>query len=206
MNSRSIVIAITGASGALYGVRLVEELLRANVEVDVVLSRAAAKVIQIELGRSVNPDEPSSTDLLGEDPPSGVIRVHGANDLLSPIASGSHQSAGMVIVPCSMGTLGRIAGGISGSLIERAADVCLKERRRLILVPRETPLNEVHCRNMLDVTRAGAIVLPASPGFYHQPDTIDDLAAFIVTKILDLLDVPSDLIQRWGAGTPQAES
>ena len=116
----------------------------------------------------------------------------------APIASGSFQCGGMVVAPCSMGTLGRIAGGISGSLIERAADVMLKERRKLILVPRETPLNAIHLENMLRLSHAGAVILPAMPGFYHCPERVSELVDFIVARILDHLEVPNDLIKRYG--------
>jgi len=193
----NLVVAITGASGSIYGVRLVETLLRIGATVDVTLSTAATKVIAVELGKSIDPERPRASELF--DAPLENLRVHRSDNLLAPIASGSHRHAGMAIVPCSMGTIGRIAAGVSGNLIERAADVCLKERRKLVVVPRETPLSEIHCRNLLDLTRAGATILPASPGFYHRPESIEDLASFIVTRILDQFGLDAGLMRRWGA-------
>ena len=192
----NLVVAITGASGSIYGVRLVEALLRAGATVDVTLSAAAAKVIAVELGKSVDAARPRAAELF--DAPTENVRMHRSDNLLAPIASGSHRHGGMAIVPCSMGTIGRLAAGVSGNLIERAADVCLKERRKLVLVPRETPLSEIHCRNLLGLTRAGATILPASPGFYHRPESIEDLAAFIVSRILDQFGFDAGLMRRWG--------
>jgi len=129
---------------------------------------------------------------------SGQIRVYGKEDWMSPVASGSGAPAAMVVVPCSTGTLSAIATGACNNLIERAADVTLKERRQLILVPREAPLSTIHLENMLKLSQMGAVILPAAPGFYHQPQTIDDLVDFVVARILNLLNIPQDMLPRWG--------
>lgn len=162
------------------------------------MSEAGAKVIHHELGFPLDLSDGAAVirGLLGEEPPN--VQYHHYKDLEVSIASGSYRHDGMVICPCSGGTLGRVACGVSANLIERAADVCLKERRRLILVPRETPLSEIHIENMLRVTRAGAIVLPASPGFYGRGDTVERLVDFVVSRILDQLGVANALMQRYG--------
>ncbi len=162
------------------------------------MSDAGAKVANHELGLPLDlSDGPSVVRaLLGEEPPN--VTPHHYKDLEVSIASGSYRHDGMAVVPCSGGTLGRIACGASSNLIERAADVCLKERRRLILVPRESPLSEIHLENMLRVTRAGAIVLPASPGFYGRADTVERLVDFVVSRVLDHLGVENALMERYG--------
>jgi 4-hydroxy-3-polyprenylbenzoate decarboxylase len=187
---RRFIVGITGASGVIYGVRFLEAIKRyaSDSEVYLVISNAAVRVLRHELGL----DREYIARL--------ADRVYGEDELDAPIASGSFRHDGMVIIPCSMKTLASIAHGIADNLITRAADVALKERRKLILVIRETPLNLVHIRNMELVTLAGAIVMPASPAFYHRPRSIDDLVNFIVGRVLDLLGIENDLYSRWGQG------
>lgn len=196
MSDRPIVVAITGASGAPYAVRLLESLVRAGRAVQLIVSSHGLRLLDTELGIG-------SVDALrkkvGGDWHRFVTEFDDSDRGAAP-ASGSALSAGMVICPCSMGTLSAIAQGSSRSLVERAADVTLKERRPLILVPRETPLSAIHLENMLRVTRAGAIVMPAAPGFYHRPQSIDDLVNFIVARVLDHLGVEQKLVARWGGG------
>ncbi|MBI2899236.1 MAG: UbiX family flavin prenyltransferase [Planctomycetes bacterium] len=192
------VVAMTGGSGAAYGRRLLEVLASTGATVHFTLSDAAAKVIAHELTIPVDPaDGPGCVRALLGDAPDNVV-FHHYKDLEVPIASGSYRTAGMAICPCSMGTLGRVACGASSNLIERAADVCLKERRKLIVVPRETPLSEIHIENMLRLTRAGAVVLPASPGFYGGGETVERLVDFVVARVLDQFGVENDLMRRYG--------
>jgi 4-hydroxy-3-polyprenylbenzoate decarboxylase len=196
MADRPIVVAITGASGAPYAVRLLEALVAAEREVQLIVSSHGLRLLQTETEiRSVA----ELRERVGAVRWDRYITVFDDNDRGASPASGSALNAGMVICPCSMGTLSAIAVGASRSLIERAADVALKERRPLLLVPRETPLSAIHLENMLRVTRAGAIVMPASPGFYHRPSSIDDLVNFIVARVLDHLGVPHRLVSRWGS-------
>jgi 4-hydroxy-3-polyprenylbenzoate decarboxylase len=195
---RPIIVAITGASGAPYAVGLLEALVAARRPVSLIVSDHGLRLLQTETTlRSVD-------DLraqLGAAAWDASVRVYDDRDRGAAPASGSARSAGMVICPCSMGTISAIAAGSSRSLVERAADVTLKERRRLIVVPRETPYSAIHLENMLTLTRTGAIVLPASPGFYHRPSDIDDLVKFVVARVLDHLDVEHDLVPRWGSGS-----
>ncbi len=201
MAAEDLVVAMTGASGAAYGVRLVEVLLRAGRRVHFTFSPATAEVVQQELDRSIDPQQFAMADLLGE-AADGLdhtrFHYHHYRDFQAGIASGSFLTGGMVVCPCSMGTLAAIAHGISENLIHRAADVHLKERRKLVLVPRETPLGLVQLRNMTAVTEAGAVVLPAMPGFYHRPSSIPQIIDFVVNRIVDQLAVASDLARRWG--------
>jgi 4-hydroxy-3-polyprenylbenzoate decarboxylase len=198
MRERRYVVALTGASGAVYGRRLVECLALTGATVHLVVSEAAAKVVNHELGFPLDVSDGAGVAraFLGEEPAN--LRVHHYKDLEQAIASGSYAHDGMAICPCSTGTLGRIASGASTNLIERAADVCLKERRRLVLVPRETPLSQIHIQNMLTLTQAGAIVLPASPGFYAKNDSVERLVDFVVSRVLDHLGVENALMQRYG--------
>ena len=191
-----IVLGMTGASGAPCAVRLLQVLCRAGRTVHLTISTSGAQVLREELGISValNRFDPSPFGDLG----SGPLIYHNQNDFNAGIASGSFRTSGMVVAPCSMSTLASVAHGITANLVTRAADVHLKERRKLILVPRETPLSLVHLENMTAVTRAGAIVLPAMPGWYHQPRSLDDLIDFVVARICDQLGVEVDLIRRWG--------
>lgn len=182
----------------MYARRLLDVLARTGYEIHVTISDAAARVITHELMLPLDLEngEATLTALVGRD--HGNFVYHHHRDLEAPIASGSFRTEGMVIIPCSMGTIGRIAAGVSTGLIDRAADVCLKERRRLVLVPRETPYSEIHLQNMLRVTQAGAVVLPASPGYYTHPRSVDDLVNFVVARVLDHLGLESDLVRRWG--------
>jgi len=195
MADRPIVVAITGASGAPYAVRLLDALLAADRPVQLIVSKHGFRLLSTEM-------DLGAVDALrtraGAENWDRLVTVFDDADRGAAPASGSARNAGMVICPCSMGTLSAIAAGSSRSLVERAADVALKERRRLVLVPRETPLSAIHLENMLRVTRAGAIVMPAAPGFYHKPKRIDDLVDFIVARVLDHLDVPNTLVPRWG--------
>jgi len=196
MADRPIVVAITGASGAPYAVRLLEALVAAEREVQLIVSSHGLRLLQTETEiRSVA----ELRERVGAARWDRHITVFDDNDRGASPASGSALNAGMVICPCSMGTLSAIAVGASRSLVERAADVALKERRPLLLVPRETPLSAIHLENMLRVTRAGAIVMPASPGFYLRPSSVDDLVNFIVARVLDHLGVPHRLVSRWGS-------
>ena len=196
--SSDLVLAITGASGSIYGTRLLETLLAAGRRVHLTISPAGAQVLAHELDRRVSLEHVAPADLLGDEPAAGELVYHHHGDFTAGIASGSFLTAGMAICPCSMGTLAAIAGGNSGNLIHRAADVHLKERRRLVLVPRETPLGSIGSENMRSVATAGAVILPASPGFYHQPTTIADLVDFVGGRICDQLGVEVELTRRWG--------
>lgn len=196
MSDLPFVLAMTGGSGAAYGQRLLEILLRAGREVHFSLSPAAVQVIRQELDLEISLGHFQPSGLV--DAPTERLRYWHYHDLSAPIASGSFRTAGMVIVPCSMSTLGALATGQSTNLIQRAADVHLKERRKLILTPRETPLGLVGLENMATLTRAGAVVLPAMPGFYHHPKSISDLIDFIVSRIADQFGLDNDLIDRWG--------
>lgn len=203
MSADDLVVAMTGASGAAYGVRLVEVLLRAGRTVHLTISPAATEVLAQEMDRTVSLDAATfdPTALLGS-AATGLdlqrLRYHHYRDFQAGIASGSFLTAGMAVCPCSMGTLAAIAHGISENLIHRAADVHLKERRKLVLVPRETPLGVVQLRNMTTVAEAGAVVLPAMPGFYRRPTCVEDLVDFVVGRVCDQLGVPHRLLERWG--------
>ena len=204
--SRELVVAITGASGSAYGVRLLEVLLAAGRRVHLVISPSGNQVIAHELQVPLITDtlEPQHLlERLGLDLESnGELIVHDHCDFTSGIASGSFPTAGMAICPCSMGTLAAIAGGLSNNLIHRAASVHLKERRPLVLVPRETPLGIIGIENMRSAAVAGAVILPAAPGFYHQPESIQDLVDFIVARVCDQLGVEVELTSRWGDNPP----
>jgi 4-hydroxy-3-polyprenylbenzoate decarboxylase len=208
MTAHDLVLAITGASGAPYGVRLLEVLLAADRRVHLTISPAACQVLYAELQRSVRLTSFRLMDLLGEEatqrlgPRIDNLRYHHFQDFSAGIASGSFLTGGMVICPCSMGTVAAIAHGLSQNLIQRAADVHLKERRKLILVPRETPLGVVQLRNLTLCAEAGAVVLPAMPAFYTQPRHISDMVDFIVGRVCDQLGVPHRLLKRWGDESP----
>lgn len=195
---RRFVVAVTGASGAVYGRRLLDVLAGGGHLVHFTVSEAGATVFSHELGIPLDlHDGPGVVRaFLGDAPPNVVY--HHVRDFEVPIASGSCVHDGMVICPCSSGSLGRIASGAASNLIERAAEVCLKERRRLILVPREIPYSRIMIRNMLELTDAGALVLPASPGFYGAQDSVQDLVDFVVARILDHLGVEHTLSRRYG--------
>ncbi|MEK6749569.1 MAG: flavin prenyltransferase UbiX [Pseudomonadota bacterium] len=196
----SISLAITGASGAAYGLRLLECLIQAKQRVQLMVSAPAHVVFAMEMDLQI-PSRPAEmqtyfSKAYGAVP--GQLQVYGRDEWTAPIASGSNASRAMVICPCSSGTLAAIAHGLSRSLIERAADVVLKERRQLILVPRETPLSAIHLENMLALTRMGALILPAAPGFYHKPHSVAQLVDFIVARVLQHLDIGQELVPRWG--------
>jgi 4-hydroxy-3-polyprenylbenzoate decarboxylase len=198
-SQRAIVLAITGASGAPYALRLLEVLLRAGRTVRLSISPAGKEVLKTEAGRTVDLNAFRLTDLL----PNAFgfeqnFHYDHFQNLYAPIASGSSPTAGMVICPCSGGTMSAIASGASLNLIHRAADVHLKERRKLILVPRETPLSLVQLDNYRRCLEAGAVVLPAMPGFYHGAKSVDDLVDFIVARICDQPDIPQQLVKPWG--------
>jgi 4-hydroxy-3-polyprenylbenzoate decarboxylase len=194
------VVAITGAWGAPYAVRLLETLVAARRSVSLIVSDHGLRLLQTETAlRSID----NLRAEIGAGAWDAAVRVYDDRDRGAAPASGSARSAGMVICPCSMGTISAIAAGSSRSLVERAADVALKERRRLIVVPRETPYSAIHLENMLSLTRAGGVVLPASPGFYHRPRDVDQLVNFVVARVLDHLDVEHDLVPRWGAGSDE---
>ena len=190
-----IVMAITGASGAPYAVRLLNALATARQPVWLIVSSHGWRLLQTESGIH---DLQSLRAHVGEDAFDASVTVFDDNDRGATPASGSAKVKGMVIVPCSMGTIASVAAGTSRSLVERAADVALKERRPLIVVPRETPFSRIHLENMLRLTDAGAVILPAAPGFYHQPERIDELVDFVVQRILDQLHVDVEIAPRWG--------
>ena len=194
-----IVVAITGASGAPYAVRLIEALVAARQPVWLVVSSHGWRLLKTESGIA---DLAALRTHVGAEAWDRWVSWHDDTDRGAKPASGSARWAGMVICPCSMGTISAIAVGASRSLVERAADVALKERRRLIVVPRETPYSAIHLENMLALTRAGAIVMPASPGYYHRPTRIEELVDFVVARILDHLGVAHDVGRRWGEDIP----
>ena len=197
---RTITLAFTGASGMPYGLRLLECLLAADACVYLLYSPAAQVVARQELDLTLPTQPHAAAAFFAERyrAKPGQLTVFGREDWLAPIASGSNPSDAMAICPCSMGTAGAIAGGLADNLIERAADVMLKERRTLVLVPRETPLSAIHLENLLKLARAGAVILPPSPGFYAHPATVDDLVDFVVARVLDQLGVVHSLLPRWG--------
>ncbi len=198
--ARTVNLAFTGASGAQYGMRLLQCLVAAGCRVNVMVSRAAQVVIATETELKLPGTPPAMQEFLTDwaDAEPGQILVFGRDDWFAPPASGSGEKAPLVVCPCSTGTLSALATGASDNLIERAGDVALKERRQLILVPREAPFSEVHLENMLKLTRMGAVIMPASPGFYHKPDSVQDLVDFIVARQLDHLGIAQDLMPRWG--------
>ena len=190
-----ILLAITGASGSIYGLRLLEELLRSANHVTLVASESGLEVCRYETGVVLGDAEGLKQRL---SLPDANISIRAVNDLWAPEASGSAAPDAMVIAPCSMGTAGRIAAGISSNLIERAADVMLKENRPLLLVPRETPFSSIHLENLLKLSRCGARIVPAMPAFYQKPESLDDLVNFVVGKALDQLGLEHTLFSRWG--------
>lgn len=196
---KQIVVAITGASGSIYGLRLTEELLRADCRVVLLLSKSGLDVLRYENGLEWEGSTAERRELMRDYfGGSHHLQHYGMEDLFAPIASGSSAPDAVVVAPCSMGTAGRIAAGIGSNLLERTADVALKEGRELLLVPRETPFNVIHLENLLRLARAGARIVPAMPAFYHQPQTVEDLIDFVVGKVLDSLKIPHQLFQRWG--------
>ncbi|MGD9788720.1 MAG: flavin prenyltransferase UbiX [Sulfuricellaceae bacterium] len=198
--AKTVTLALTGASGMIYGLRLLEGLLEGGCRVYLLVSQAAQIVAKQELDL-VLPGPPRELEaLLSErySPREGQLRVFGREEWFAPVASGSNPADAMVVCPCTMGTLAAIAQGLSDNLIERAADVMLKEGRKLVLVPRETPFSAIHLENMLKLARLGTVILPANPGFYHRPETVGDLVDYVVARVLDLVGVPHRLLARWG--------
>lgn len=193
-------VAITGASGSVYGMRLVERLLASGHEVALVMTPAGEEVTAYELELDL-PAEKAVRALLRylELPMDAPLRIACCGDLFDPLASGSHRTDAMIVAPASMGFCASVANGLASNLAERAADVALKERRPLVMVPRETPLSLVHLRNLTALAEAGAIIAPAMPAFYHHPQSLDDQVNFVVGKVLDLMGVEHDLFPRWGA-------
>lgn len=199
--SATICLALTGASGMPYGIRLLESLLAADCRVQLLISQAAQIVAQQEMGLELpsRPAEARQRLLQHLSTVNGEkLQVFGREEWFAPVASGSNPPDAMVICPCSMGTLAAIAQGLSDNLIERAADVVLKERRPLVIVPRETPFSVIHLENMLRLARSGAVILPPSPGFYQHPQSVADMVDFVVARILDQLRIPHQLQRRWG--------
>lgn len=196
---RTVTLAMTGASGAAYGLRLLDCLVQSRVEVYFLLSSAARIVVETETELELPPDERLEAFLTANfDAEPGQIQVFTRDDWFAPVASGSASPSSMVICPASGGCISAIANGASNNLIERAADVAIKERRQLIVVPRETPVSVIHLENQLRLARLGVTVLPASPGFYQRPGNLEDIVDFIVARILDQLGVEQSLLPRWG--------
>jgi 4-hydroxy-3-polyprenylbenzoate decarboxylase len=195
-------VVVTGASGSVYGMRLIEQLVLAGHDVCAVFTDAGREVTAFELGFELPLDDAKvaavalATYL--EIPSTEQVRVVYPDDMFDRLASGSHQNDAMIVCPCSMGFVASVAHGLAGDLPERAADVMIKERRPLVLVPRETPLSLIHLRNLTACAEAGALIVPAMPGFYTKPESVDDLVSFVVGKVLDTLDVDHELFRRWG--------
>jgi len=196
----SVIVAITGASGSAYALRLIERLAKKGIFQHILLSDAARVVLKQEADLAL-PDVALLTSTLAKhlNISADLMRCYALDDWFSPTASGSAGIKKMVVIPCSMGTLARIANGASDNLIERAADVMMKERRQLILVPRETPLSSIHLENMLKLSRMGTHIIPAMPGFYHRPETLEDIIDFLVDRVLDHLDFANPEAQQWGS-------
>lgn len=195
-----ITVGITGASGTIYGKRTVQLLIESGVvkTINLILSGTVATVAQVELGVNLKDATQAKINEWLELPAdSKIVRYWQLGNLAAKPSSGSNKQIGMIIVPCSMGTLGAIASGAGTNLIHRAADVCLKEGRKLVIVPRETPFNQIHLENMLRLSNAGARILPASPSFYHKPKTIDDLVNHLCFRILDQFDIPHERKTQW---------
>jgi len=199
--SQVVALAFTGASGMPYGVRLLECLLGAGVRVYLLYSQVSQIVARQEMDLALPGRAKEAEAFFAErfKAAPGQLRAFGREEWFAPVASGSNPPDAMVVCPCSMGTLAAIAQGLSDNLIERAADVILKESRRLILVPRETPFSAIHLENMLRLARAGAVILPANPGFYHHPQRVEDIVDFVVARVLDQLRIDHTLMPRWGA-------
>jgi 4-hydroxy-3-polyprenylbenzoate decarboxylase len=197
----TVTLAFTGASGMPFGLRLLDQLVAAGCRIHLLYSAAAQVVAKQECALTLSAQPREAARFFRErcSARDDQIVVHARDDWMAPIASGSNPADAMAICPCSMGTLGAIAHGLADNLIERAADVMLKERRPLVLVPRETPLSAIHLDNMLKLAQAGAVILPPAPGFYTHPRSVEDIVDFVVARILDQLRVPHDLLPRWGA-------
>jgi 4-hydroxy-3-polyprenylbenzoate decarboxylase len=199
-HEQPIAVAITGASGSAYALRLIDCLISSGQAVDLMISQAGQIVLKVEtdLNVPVQPREAEKFLTAYFSADSGQLRVFGRQQWMAPVASGSNPPRAMVVCPCTTGMLSAIACGASTDLMERAADVVLKERRKLVLVVRETPFSEIHLENMLKLSRMGAVIMPANPGFYHRPENLQQLVDYMVARILDQLDMPHQLMQRWG--------
>jgi 4-hydroxy-3-polyprenylbenzoate decarboxylase len=202
----TVAVAFTGASGMPYGVRLLECLLASGTRVYLLYSQASQIVARQEMDLALPGRAKEAETFFGARfrAQPGQLTAFGREEWFAPVASGSNPADAMVICPCSMGTLAAVAQGLADNLIERAADVMLKEARKLVLVPRETPLSAIHLENMLRLARAGAVVLPANPGFYHHPRRVEDLVDFVVARVLDQIGIAHRLTPRWGEAAPQA--
>jgi len=198
---KSITLAITGASGAQYGLRLLQVLLAANIDVHLLVSDAARQVIALETDIGLPEDDTALAEYFTNryQVADGRLAIYGRTQWGASVASGSNAPDAMVICPCSSGTLSAVATGASNNLIERAADVMLKERKQLIVLHREMPLSTIHLEHLLSLSRLGVVVMPASPGFYHKPKSVDDMIDFVVARILDHLGVEQNLMARWGS-------
>ena len=196
-------VVVTGASGSVYGMRLIEQLVLAKHDVSVIFTDAGREVTSFELGFDLPTQDAAVASValaaFLELPTAERIRIAYVDDLFDKVASGSYRTDAMVVCPCTMGFVGSVAAGLASDLAERAADVMLKERRPLVLVPRETPLSLLHLRNLVSVAEAGAVVVPAMPAFYQGPETVDDLVNFVVGKVLDVMGVDHELFKRWGS-------
>jgi len=197
---KRVTVAITGASGVQYGLRLIECLVNADVQVFVMISKAAQVVIATETELKLPAQAAAMEQFLTTlyQAKEGQVKIFGKEDWMSPVASGSGAPSSMVVCPCSAGALSAIAVGASNNLIERAADVVLKERRQLILVPRESPYSAIHLEHMLKLTQMGVTIMPASPGFYHKPQSVSDMVDFMVARVLDHLNIEQNMIEKWG--------
>jgi len=205
---KTICLAFTGASGMPYGVRLLECLLAAGCRVQLLYSQVAQIVARQEMALELPARASEARGFFRErfSALPGSLEVYGREEWFAPVASGSNPPEAMIVCPCTMGTLASIAQGLASNLIERAADVVLKEGRKLVLVPRETPFSAIHLENMLRLSRAGAVILPPNPGFYHHPESVGELVDFVVARILDQVSVPHALMQRWGDESCRGEN
>jgi 4-hydroxy-3-polyprenylbenzoate decarboxylase len=199
--NKTIAVALTGASGMPYGLRLIECVLLSGARVQVLYSQAAQIVMKQELHLALPSRASDAQQWFCKrfETDASRLQAFGREEWFAPLASGSNPPDAMVVCPCTMGTLASIAAGLSADLIERAADVCIKEGRKLVLVPREAPFSTLHLENMLRLSRMGVVILPPNPGFYHHPETVQDLVDFVVARILDQIGVPQTLMTRWGA-------
>ena len=196
---KKIIVGISGASGAVYAIKLIDALLTHPIEIHLIISEMGEKILTHELKIQQEDISGFFSEMRNQDKLKGKIILYDCNDMFAPMASGSFLSDGMVIIPCSMKTLSAVASGYTTNLLERAIDVTLKEKRPLILVPRETPLSLIHLKNLLAAYEAGATIMPASPGFYHHPQTVDELVMFVVGRIMDHLKIEHPKALRWGS-------
>ena len=204
---KPLIVGVTGASGLIYAVRTLKFLLEADISVEVVASKATAQVWRAEQGIQM-PMDPSKQAFFWREQAgvwNGTLTCHAANNVGATIASGSFRTLGMLVIPCSMSTVGKLAAGLSGDLLERAADVQIKEGRKLVIVPRETPLSLIHLRNLTALAEAGVRIVPAIPAWYHNPQSLEDLVDFVVARALDQFDLDCVPLRRWQGGTAQQD-